>query len=65
MQNGVETKHGESLMVHVALEDFLFNGSLYCWMSTTNLTQGESGGNNREVYRSKQSALCIHEWTKR
>ncbi len=31
---------------------------------TTDLTQGESGGNNRAVYVDKHSALYIQEWTK-
>jgi hypothetical protein len=35
-----------------------------CETSTTDLTEGESGGNNRVVYMGKHSALYIHEWTK-
>jgi hypothetical protein len=35
-----------------------------CETSTSDLTEGESGGNNRVVYMGKHSALYIHEWTK-
>jgi hypothetical protein len=35
-----------------------------CETSTTDLTEGESGGNNRVVYMGKHSALYIHERTK-
>jgi hypothetical protein len=30
----------------------------------TDLTEGESGGNNHVVYMGKHSVLYIHEWTK-
>jgi hypothetical protein len=35
-----------------------------CETSTTDLTEGESGGNNCVVYMGKHSALYIHERTK-
>jgi hypothetical protein len=35
-----------------------------CETCTTDLTEGESGGNNRVVYMGKHSALYIHERTR-